>query len=682
MSHSHPILPTKPISLPYSHFFTSPIAPYAPTLRAKVIPHLLIQSPPMASSVIARRLEGCTEVVMPVGGKVPITLTVYKEVLEDIGVGEGIEISIMNQFINSFSLNHSVLGLLPLEPVIEPPATSVATSRSTTLILDPLTACPTQNILFKNLIPSGSPIAFLTGIDVFYEWVVNRPNSPIKRNQRLQGDTGKEAEEEEEDLLLIDGAKEIENSISRHDAFELQGVQVVPSLSHQNETHDAWLQTQLESSIDRLFREQFIRRFPLIFDGGLLKYSSALHVPRGIPSALTQLLHLSNMYNTPLAKEMKTLLKPISQHQEQRLYTTVREASDLQARKGKRKSHSQSQAQNQIQEGSSSLSKKKRTSDPPTSLSFELDMESMDPSDRCHAYLQRVMLERREWEDEGGNKTEKKLKRIIGDLFGEIGRSSFEIKRRKAGKMSYSRVQYALSKLVHSAAEIAKENCLALTSQSHSNHQTPLFVADSHTDMDESGEDQDATDYSSDDELLIDQDSAYEPYDEDDELLLEIPVRQDELLDRDHENDDDDDLLLIEEDFERYLKEEDEMELLIDKDRVEEAELGVDEKKMKLPAGDAFMVDPNHFDKPQQNGRLASTQPDKFQMTNHLDISANDAIIGSTGGRYYDGQESGSVLPASKDKYDHLPGDCGELSGTVSFEIGGDAEESSDELLI
>ncbi|WWD02556.1 hypothetical protein V865_000596 [Kwoniella europaea PYCC6329] len=570
MSHSHPILPAKLLSLPYSHFFTSPDTPYAPTLRIKIIPHLLIQCPPMSSSVIGRKLEGCTEVVIPVGGKVPIKLTVIKDALEDIGVGEGIETSIRDQLIMSFKLNHDALGLLPLEPVIHPPIPSPLSSSSTIFILNPLTACPTQNVLSKNLIPSGSPVAFLTGIDMSYEWVMNRPISTAKCTEQMSSkdDGSQEEDDEEEDILLINQLDEMEGGISRHSMSELQGVQAEPLISSQNDTHDTWLQTQLESSTDRLIREQFIRRFPLIFDGGLLNYSSILHIPRSIPGALTHLLHLSNMYNTPLRQEMNQLLKPISLHQEQILYSIVREGSELQARKGKRKSIPQSQIHSEGEQSSLYPSKKKRQPDSP-------DVEFMDPSDRCHAYLEQVMDKRREWEGEGGNKTEKKLKRIIGDVLGQIGRSNFEYRRRKPGKMSYNKI-----KLVSNDTAISKENASISTAQPHIKVGNPFSIPQSYPEIDKLGNTENIAAYSSGDEHLIDQEDEYQPYEEDDELWLEGPPGHDGSIGQEDENDDEEELLLIEEDFEGKEDVEDELGLLIDKDRAEEAEFMKDEETM------------------------------------------------------------------------------------------------------
>ncbi|WWC93753.1 hypothetical protein V866_000589 [Kwoniella sp. B9012] len=657
MSHTHPVLPTKPISLPYSHFFTSPIAPYAPTLRIKIIPHLLIQSPPLSPSVIDRKLEGCTEVVMPVGGKVPITLTVDKEVLGDIGVGEGIEGSVRDLFMYNFKLNHSALGLCPLEPVIDPPSTSVVTSNSTTLILNPLTACPTKNVLFKNLIPSASPIAFLTGVDIFYEWVVNRPNSPIKRNQQLQEDQGQEDQEHDEDILFIHELDLVHGASSQYNNSASQGVQARDlAVTPQLDTHNNWLLTQVRSSIDRLIREQFIRRFPLIFDGGLLSYSSTLHIPRGIPSALTHLLHLSNMYNTPLRQEMNQLLKPISQQQEESLYSLVREASDLQAKKGKRKSHSQSQAQSQIQEGSSSPSKKRRTSDPPSSLSSELDMKSMDPSDRCHSYLQRVVYERREWEDEGGNKTEKKLKRIIGDVLGQIGRSNFECRRRKPGKMSYNKI-----KLVSNHTEISKENTSISTDQPHIEVRNPLSIPQSYLEIEKLGDTENFAAYSSGDELLIDQEDEYQPYEEDDELLLKGPPSHDGRIDQEDENDDEEELLLTEEDCEGKEDEEDELELLIDKDGAEEAELMKDEETMRLPPVDVTTSPDYHREKYHQNGQFPFSQFDKSRARIDHELRGPHLNKDHTLPQYVDGEDSEDQLLIEKHQYDHSPMSHGQI---------------------
>ncbi|WVQ68090.1 uncharacterized protein L199_006296 [Kwoniella botswanensis] len=671
MSHSHPVLPTKPISLPYSHFFTSPIAPYAPTLRIKIIPHLLIQSPPLSPSVIGRKLEGCTEVVMPVGGKVPITLTVDKDVLGDIGVGEGIEGRVRDLFMYNFKVNHSALGLSPLEPVIDPPSTSVVTSKFTTLILNPLTACPTKNVLFKNLIPSASPIAFLTGVDIFYEWVVNRPNSPIKRNQQLQEDQGQEDQEHDEDILFIHELDIVHGASSQYNNSTSQGVQardlvVTPQL----DIHNNWLLTQVRSSIDRLIREQFIRRFPLIFDGGLLSYSSTLHIPRGIPSALTHLLHLSNMYNTPLRQEMNQLLKPISLHQEEKLYSMVRGGSELQARRGKRKSIPQSQIQSQGEQGPSYPSKKKRQSDSP-------EVEFMDPSDRCHAYLEQVMHKRREWDGEGSNKTEKKLKRIIGDVLGQIGRSNFEYRRRKPGKMSYNKI-----KLVSNGTEISKENTSFSTAQPHIKVGNPFSIPQSYPEIDKVGDTESIAAYSSGNELLIDQEDEYQPYEEDDELLLEGPPCHDGLIGQEDENDDDKDLLLIEEDFGDQEDEEKELGLLIDKDRAEEAELMKEEKTMGLSPEQVPTSHDYHHEKYHQNGQFPFIQFNKSHATIDHELRRPLLHMDHTVPQCVDGEDSENQLLIDKDQYDHLPMSHGQIWGTCSFQAGEDVGESDDELLI
>ncbi|WVW85648.1 hypothetical protein I302_107686 [Kwoniella bestiolae CBS 10118] len=553
MSYNHPISPTQPISLPYSHFLTTSKLPYTPTLRTRIKPKLLVQSPPFSPLVIGRKLESCTEVIIPVGGKVQIHIRVMKDLLEDIGVGEGIEENIRERFINTFKKNYTALGLLPLEPIIR---TSGGTTDDT-LLLNPLTACPTHNVLSKNLIPSGSPIAFLTGVNITYEWIPYRPGSPRKqvRQSSQVGDGDEEVDNEDDDMFLINRLDGLEDEL----AFPQNA-----DSEYKDGHADSWLQKQLNASLDRLLREHFIRRFPLIFDGGLLEYWSTFQLPRSIANSLTQLLHLSNTYHTPLAGQMKALIKPISQHQEHALYSSVRDASELQSRKSKRRkssSQSQSQSQTQGQEVSSGSAKKNRKARPPDPLSTAQEVEFMEPIDRCHANLQEVADKRKEWEEEGGNKTEKKLTRIIGDVIGQIGRGNFEERRRRPGRMSYKRIELVYDDTHHESTQQT-----ASASQSQSYIPSTPITFDSNAikhDIDE------ASQYS-EDELLIDRAEEYEPYNEDEELENQYyKTGWKDHINRD-EDEDEEELLIVEDVYNEDEQEEEDPELLIDDDDEDE----------------------------------------------------------------------------------------------------------------
>ncbi|WRT68374.1 uncharacterized protein IL334_005350 [Kwoniella shivajii] len=194
-----------------------------------------------------------------------------------------------------------------------------------------------------------------------------------------------------------------------------------------------WMDKQVQGGLDRLLRTHFIRRFPLIFDGGFLKYSYTFTLPRPLTASLTHLLHLSKTYDTPLANQMRNVIKLISQNQEQKLHHRVQEASMLISRRSKKKRNPESQE-------STNNAKRKRKSPQENSLPVSQEVEDTDSSQRTEAYLQAVHNQRSQFEGEGSMKTERRLNRIVGDVIGCIGRSSFECRRKRCGKLSYGQV--------------------------------------------------------------------------------------------------------------------------------------------------------------------------------------------------------------------------------------------------
>ncbi|WRT68375.1 uncharacterized protein IL334_005351 [Kwoniella shivajii] len=166
---SNIILPTRLINLPSSYFLTFPTNSTNPTLRIKILTSVLVQTPPFSPLVIGRRLEECTEVIVPIGGKVVIDLKVNNRNLEDANYTDDIKASIGERMISTFRTNHKSLGLSSLEPVIIYPGTRH--DDTITFALNPSISSPSHNITATNLVPAGSPVAFLTHLDISFDWI-------------------------------------------------------------------------------------------------------------------------------------------------------------------------------------------------------------------------------------------------------------------------------------------------------------------------------------------------------------------------------------------------------------------------------------------------------------------------------------------------------------------------------
>ncbi|WWC90730.1 uncharacterized protein L201_005667 [Kwoniella dendrophila CBS 6074] len=495
------ITPNQPISLPYSHFYTSSKLSYAPHLKIKIKPHLLIPTPPFSPKVRSRKIEDYMDVIVPVGGKIPFNVKIDKNGLEDIGLGYKVEEQIIDLWIKALNnvQSSAMLGLLPLEPVIQPESSS-------TILLNPLTACPSHHVLSKNIVPSGSAIAYLTAIDISYEWVTYKPFGKNTRKVSAYDEEDEEGDDEQDDgdLLLID---EQEDIIEDHDSYTSAAVvDAKQDVVDDDDIQDAWLTIQIQECHNRLIKDHLIRRFPLIFDGGLLQYSSICEIPRALTSSLAQLLHLSATYATPLAKELKTAVKSISLHQDHQLSSAIHVITNLPTRKQKLTRTSESQ------ESGSSPSKRRKGDE----LSSTAESGLMDGNSRAQAYITEVTKKRKQWEDEAGMKTEKKLKRIIGDVLGQIGRSTFEERRRRAGRLSYSRLNLSYI----DQQELSGTPRLTPQSPTNANDDTAQVPQAQISQADDT-----------EDELLIHEEDDYELYDEDEELLLEaadisdIPAR-------------------------------------------------------------------------------------------------------------------------------------------------------------
>ncbi|WWC71591.1 uncharacterized protein I206_105549 [Kwoniella pini CBS 10737] len=463
---SHTIIPTHPMTLPYSHLFISSKVPYTPTLRIKVRPHLLVPTPLISPLVTGRRVEECLETTMPVGGKVKFNLSINSD-QPDLGMAHGGEEDIKSCIHRMFTLNHSCLGLQSIDPFSNLTHTT-ASSSTTTMSITPLSSSPTHNLLSNKLIPSHHPVAFLTAVDVHFEWVMkpaprSRKSDEVE-NRETHGHDVVETEEEGEAEILYMEDDSYRNGLKDFHEEEGEKILYMEDDSYQDKLDDAgswgvsrngavppaephsWLSTQVRQGVDKLLRLHFIRRFPLIFDGELLQHSTTFTLPRQIPNALAHILLLSNTHGTPLAPQMCKLIKSITSGCQEELKSIVEISVDLPTRQKKRKSESQESS------STTSLSAKKRRMLQDSKIS-EVAINYVGDIDPIQSYLQAVAEKRKTWEIEGRSRTEQRLSRIIGDVLGQIGRSNFAEKWRRSGKMSYNKIQ-----LLHDLDDLDEES--------------------------------------------------------------------------------------------------------------------------------------------------------------------------------------------------------------------------------
>ncbi|WWC63273.1 uncharacterized protein I303_105873 [Kwoniella dejecticola CBS 10117] len=429
---SHTIIPTQPITLPYSHFYTTSEIPYAPALRIKVRPHLLVPTRLISPLATGRRIEECVETIVPVGGKIQVNLKIKSDNL-DIGLGCGIENVIKDKLHSLFSLNSKTLGLQPLEPLTDISSRSDPPSSSAmSFCLNPITSSPIHNVLSTHLIPSGHSIAFLTTIDISFEWVFK----DLVRRIPVQEEAHKT--ENEDDVLLM----ELEDC-GQVDEVDPEDENQLSASQHVSDKRGSWISGQIRQGLDRLIRVHFIRRFPLIFDGGLLQYSTSCGLPGKISKSLAKMFNLSNDFGTPLAVQMKECITSMTCIQESELHRIAETAVNLPTRKRKRYS-SQNQNQNPNQDQhitTGGCSPKKHRIGRNVNASHDGEVIEPSDSDRMQLYIRQVKDRRKEWENEGNCKVEKRLCRVISDVTGQMGRSKFIRRRVRAGRMSYNRIE-------------------------------------------------------------------------------------------------------------------------------------------------------------------------------------------------------------------------------------------------
>ncbi|WVQ99986.1 hypothetical protein IAU59_007129 [Kwoniella sp. CBS 9459] len=454
---AHPNPPTRSLTLPTSHFLTHSTTINTPSLKIQVRPHLLVQAsliPPLATG---RKVEEFVEVIVPVGGKVEVQVKVNTEALEDLEseAFRGMEKRANDHLISVLRTSHKELGLRDLEPVTIPPSSSSTTVR---YFLNPITASPTHNVISRNLVPSGTPIAYLTHMQIDLSWVTPSSADCTYKQRRNSNAVENEAEtvDEDEEFIPLDepegdigSAEGIEESAQEDEEFfilddSLEQVQSGRPSHGDTIESSKMIDDQVRRAIDRLLRTHFIRRFPLIFDGGFNEYGSCLATPRSLFSSLTHFLHLANTHNPSFSDNANMVMDSIAKTQHKNLRKMVKQAADLPARKGKRKKSKADSSQSQSSGSSPSKKAKRHASQHPSSQPIEEVESDSEPLDgakrRANTYLREIEKAREAWEKKGARGAETRLHRIVGDAFGVIGRASFESRRKRGGGMSYNQI--------------------------------------------------------------------------------------------------------------------------------------------------------------------------------------------------------------------------------------------------
>ncbi|OCF37919.1 hypothetical protein I316_00143 [Kwoniella heveanensis BCC8398] len=365
--------------------------------------------PPLATG---KKVEECVQVIVPVGGKVELQFKVDPDGLGDLGE---LQVSRLKAHAHDYMLgvlrdSHKELGLSPLEPVTIAPISYSTASR---YLLTPITSSPTQHVLSKNIVPSGSPIAYLKGLDINFSWTSTSfgngrksPGGEEEDGPSIQSQVDQQ-EEEDEDFIPLDDCEERGSSAEA--------------------------------------------RFPLIFDGGLLEHASTFAIRRSLVSSMAQFIRIADTHNPSFAAVAKDAIKCISSIQQETLLDSVTQVANVPARKPKGK-------------------KGKEDSEAPRRSSYKQfnshrgsaeDAGSLDSEERVSDYIRGIKRARKEWEHQGNRKEGKRLHRIIGDAMGMIGRATFENRRKKGGRMGYKPIPlvYTQSRcgLLHSSAAQSNE---------------------------------------------------------------------------------------------------------------------------------------------------------------------------------------------------------------------------------
>ncbi|ORY35605.1 hypothetical protein BCR39DRAFT_23275 [Naematelia encephala] len=275
--------------------------------------------------------------------------------------------------------------------------------------LTPHTANPASHPTSNRLIPLNTPIAYLTGIDITIYWA--RPGQFNKG--RTDGETSGEsqatlASQDDEEMLmddeLLDGpivSTKVEES-------------PVPM---ENGGLPVWASDQVKDGLGKLIRLHMIKRFPLIFDPGLTKYSRALALPRSIPSSIAHFLSLTAVHNPQDVGPVKKLINGLVRTQEALLKFKVSQATNLPA---KRQNSS------------------KRLKGEPASRVDEQQTDKMGLEEMASEKAADGLESTREID---GERDEARFGRLLGEAMGRIGRVSWEEQRKGRGRFAVFRIQ-------------------------------------------------------------------------------------------------------------------------------------------------------------------------------------------------------------------------------------------------
>ncbi|WVO13455.1 hypothetical protein L204_101071 [Cryptococcus depauperatus] len=380
-------------------------------------------------------IEDCVEVVVPVGGKVEISLSIDEKSLQECGVEEaGVSDKVWRKFASTLEANSEVLSLAPHMPV--------AKSRTdpTTLILTPSSSLPTANPCSSNIIPTGHPIAYLKKIDIHCYWSqpkiktdgietidMNRPDQ-IKQN----------TEGQKIDEISFDDDILISLNHTSDDTVQENGVLLQTD----------WLNQQVNTVLNRLLVGHFIRRFPLIFDGQLAKVIPTFAIPQSLTNSLAHASHLAKTHGTPLNKRLQMVMSELATLQLDVLSSSVMQAENIPMKKDwKTESVRKRQKRAKQRNSNSELSncdqvyvEQLPTDQVKESVKNQMQGKELDdnPTPRATAYINQVETSVNSFESQYTSQQEaKKIQRIVGDALAHIGRSNFMAKRRYGGRLAY-----------------------------------------------------------------------------------------------------------------------------------------------------------------------------------------------------------------------------------------------------
>nr|XP_031859989.1 uncharacterized protein CI109_004596 [Kwoniella shandongensis]KAA5527061.1 hypothetical protein CI109_004596 [Kwoniella shandongensis] len=427
------------------HSLTLPSTRFTTHSRDRSFPSLLIKSTPQMNIPLSlvppltyggrRKLEDCVEVIVPVGGKVHVSLEVCPDMVEEDDVAERVTRTLIEVFAN----NYNVLGLAELEPIkLTPLSSRTSSDTSAQFALNPLLSCPTHHPLSNHLIPHGHPFRYLTGIRLHFSWFAPRsgPNPTTTEPQSSQ-----HTEEEEADLIIDDDEQTESSQVAEDQDMHVQ-----------DEPQQHWLTRQLQEGVSKLVRIHMIKRFPLIFDGTLMERTPTIRAPSALTSSLTHFLQTSRTHDTPLIGGAKKVLQDIITIQNTTLKIRVDEAARLPARKNPKLERERKRRRLEAEvsvEGQDLETNRERTKtlEQQAQLSNLTNWDSeaprnpqeLEPEERAAAYMEQMDSVT---DEESGTHPngEVRLARSIVDAVALIGRIDLENRRGSCGRMAHWRI--------------------------------------------------------------------------------------------------------------------------------------------------------------------------------------------------------------------------------------------------